>query len=267
MKDSVAEFIRELEVFGTEAEGATRFFYTWRAIHAVLSDNERILEVLNENAPFWHTVLHGLLTASLVTLGRVFDQDKKSKHNIDRLLRTAQTNLGLFSKEALAERKRQLSPGADSWLAGYLKRVYVPTDNDFRRLRRYVAIRRRIYEEKYRPLRNEVFAHRGVSGQTEIDALFAKTKNRELQQLIVFLNRLYDALWGLLYNGQKPNLRPAKYAIAQMRRQRPLLYSGHTIQEKAVHDAERFLKSLIRDAQQSLSKGPVHTKDSRATVT
>jgi hypothetical protein len=248
MSDPEAEFIRELEVFGAEAEAATKFFYTWRTVRDVLSDDENVLGVLDETSSFWHTVLHALLTASLITLGRVFDQDQHhSKHNIDRLLRAAQTDLGIFSKEALAERKRRLSPNADSWLDDYLQRVYVPTDKDFRRLRQYVAARRKTYESKYRPLRHRVFAHKGVSEQADIDALFAKTKNRELQQLIVFLNRLYDALWNLLYNGRKPNLRPARYAVRQIREQPSPLYSHHTVQENTVHETERFLKSLVRE--------------------
>jgi hypothetical protein len=250
MNSSEAEFIRELDVFGAEAEAAARFFYTWHAMHAVLSDDKSVLDVLNETSSFWQTVLHALLTASMITVGRIFDQDQShSKHNIDRLLRSAQTNLGIFSKEALAQRKRRLSPDADAWLTNYLQRVYVPTDKDFRRLRRYVAVRRKIYESKYRPIRHRVFAHKGISEQADIDTLFAKTKNRELQQLIVFLNRLHDALWDLLNNGRKPNLRPARYSVKRMRQRPSPLYSRHSVQEDAVREVERFLKSLVRETR------------------
>ena len=247
MTDPETEFIRQLGVFGEEAKAVTRFFYTWRTVHAVLSDDESILDVLNENSSFWRTILRALLTASLVTLGRVFDQDQNhSTHNVDRLLRTAQTNLGIFSKEALAKRKRRENGDAGDWLVNYLQHVYVPTDRDFRKLRRYVADQRRIYEARYRPLRHRVFAHKGVLDQAEMTALFAKTKNRELQQLIVFLNRLHDALWHLLYNGRKPNLRPARYAVRRIREQPAPLFSHNTIQEMTIHETECFLKSLTR---------------------
>jgi len=248
MTDPEAEFIRELEAFGAEAQAATRFSYAWRTVRAVISDDENVLDILNETSSFWRTVLRALLTASLVTLGRIFDQDKKSKHNIDRLLRTAQADLGVFSKEALTRRKCQRSPDADEWLVDYLQRAYVPTAKDFRRLRRYVAHRRQIDENKYRPLRNGVFAHKGVSEQAEIDALFARTKKRELQQLIVFLNRRHGALEDLLYNGRKPSLRPARYAVHRMREHPSSLHNHHTVQEEIVHETERFLRSLVREA-------------------
>lgn len=70
-------------------------------------------------------------------------------------------NLEIFSKDALADRKRRLSANADEWLAEYLRTAYEPTSEDFRRLKQHVAVRRRIYESNYKALRHAVFAHRG----------------------------------------------------------------------------------------------------------
>jgi hypothetical protein len=49
MTDHGAGLIRELEAFGMEAETAIRFFYTRRAVYAVLSEDENILAILNED--------------------------------------------------------------------------------------------------------------------------------------------------------------------------------------------------------------------------
>jgi hypothetical protein len=195
-----AQFTRELEVFDAEVASAIQFFYSWLTVLTVAGDDKRIYQFLNQRRLFWNTVLGALQTASFIALGRIFDQDS-STHSIDRLLRIARSNLTIFSKEALAERKRSTSPNADEWLTEYLRRVYVPTANDFRRLRRHVAARRNVYENNYRPLRHKVFAHKQLLDAPEIKALFAKTKIRELQQLLIFLSRLYDALWELFYNG------------------------------------------------------------------
>ncbi len=106
MTSPEAEFTRELEVFRTEAEAGVQFFYGWLTVHAVAGADKGVLRALNAAPLFWNTILGALQTASLIALGRVFDQDP-STHNINKLLKTAQSNLGIFSKEALAERKRQ----------------------------------------------------------------------------------------------------------------------------------------------------------------
>lgn len=253
MSSPETEFTRELEVFRTEAESAIQFFYSWLTVHAVASSDKRVYRVLNQAPLFWNTSLGALQTASLIALGRVFDQDP-STHNIDRLLRIAQSNLSIFSKEALAERKRRGSTNANEWLPEYIRDVYVPTSEDFRRLRRYVAARRRIYESNYRPLRHKVFAHKQASDRADIEALFAKTKIRELQQLLVFLSRLHEALWQLLNNGRKPDLRPARYSVRRMREQPSPEHRRHAVTERLIHETERFLKSLALEAQQRVAE-------------
>ena len=77
-----------------------------------------------------------LQTSFFMVLGRIFDQD--SKHNIDKLVKTAQENREIFSKGALAKRKTEQSNNADEWIDDYLKSVYEPTAKDFRELRKKV---------------------------------------------------------------------------------------------------------------------------------
>ena len=162
MNSKVVEFKRELEIFRTEGDAAVQFFYTWQTVNAVAGSDQSVHRALNRAPLFWNTSLGALQSATLVTLGRMFDPDPKN-HSITRLLSLAHSNLELFSKEALAERKRELSANADEWLQEYLKGIYVPNSDDFRRLKRHVSVRRRTYEENYRPLRHQFFAHRSAS--------------------------------------------------------------------------------------------------------
>ena len=106
-----------------------------------------------------------------------------------------------------------------------------------------VFARRRIYESNYRPLRHQVFAHKRVAAHTE--ALFAKTNIRELQRLFVFLSRLHEALWQLLYNGRKPSLRPMRYSVKRMRDQPSPEHHRRAVQELVVRETEEFLRSLV----------------------
>jgi HEPN superfamily AbiU2-like protein len=103
------------------------------------------------------------------------------------------------------------------------------------------------FEEKYRPLRHKVFAHRGVTSRAEVGELFAKTNIREMQQLLVFLGRLHEVLWQLYFNGHKPTLRPARFSVKRMLEQ-PSPNAKHSVlQERLVHETQSFLKSHSRD--------------------
>lgn len=243
LSSKASEFKRELEIFRTESDAAVQFFYAWQTVNAVASSDRSVYCALNKAPLFWNTSLGALQAATLVTLGRVFDPDT-ANHSVTRLLSIAHRNIGIFSKEALAERKREFSTNAAEWLEEYLKTVYVPTVDDFRKLKRYVAVRRRIYEENYRPLRHKLFAHRGTTERTEIAALFAKTNIRELQQLLVFLRRLHETLWQLFNNGNKPTLRPARYSVNRMREEPSPADRQTQLQERLTHETEKFVRSL-----------------------
>lgn len=242
-----AEFETQLELFRTEGQSAMQFFYAWDSTHAVAAKDNSVVRLLNQAPLFWNTALGALQASTFVALGRVFDPDPKN-HSVTRLLALAHSNLDIFSKDALAARKRKLSADADEWLPEYLRDVYVPTGNDFRRLKRHVALRRKIYEQNYRPLRHMVFAHRGVATRAEVSELFAKTNLRELRQLLVFLGRLYEALWQLYFNGHKPNLRPARFSVNRMLEQPSPNVKDGKLQERLVHETSQFFKRHGADA-------------------
>ena len=98
-------------------------------------------------------------------------------------------NERIFSKVALAERKRRGSANAGDWLDEYMRDVYVPTPADFKRIRRYVDARRKIYESNYKKLRNKQEAHKDRIDQKTVQYLLARTSSRELEKLLVFLLR------------------------------------------------------------------------------
>jgi len=241
-------FYNELEVFRTEAESGIQFFYSYLAIHAIAGEHKQVHRLLNSAPLFWNTALGALQTSAFIALGRVFDQ--QSKHNVDRLLKIAQSNMTIFSKRALAGRKRRASPDADEWLDEYLRDVYVPNADDFRRLRRHVAKRRRIYEDNYRAPRHQVFAHKEISAKEDVQALFGKTNVRELQQLMIFLRRLHESLWQLYNNGRKPTLQPARYSVKRIREQPSSEHRGRALQERLTHEIEVFLRAAVDGAQQ-----------------
>jgi len=242
MTSSEQRFIRELEVFRTEAQSGAQFLYGYLTLNSILSENKKALKAVNKTPLFWNTTMGALQTAFFIVLGRIFDQ--RSTHNIDRLLKLAQENIGIFSKEVLADRKRQDSSNADEWLDDYLKTSYEPTSKEFRDLRRKVKDYRNLYEANYRDIRHKIYAHKEVSEAEEVQKLFSKTNIRELQKIFVFINALYEALWQLLYNGRKPDLRPMRYSVKRMVRDRKPDWQSQSAQEIMVGEIDDFLKIL-----------------------
>ncbi len=242
-------FERELEIFRTEEETVTQFFYAYEAVHNVAADQQQVRALLNQAPLFWNTCLGALQTASIIALGRVFDQS--SEHNIDRVLGIAQKNLGIFSKSALGLRKQGNGPTRPVWLDDFLRDVYEPTAKDFRRLRAHINKRRKIYNSNYADLRHKWFAHKEVSDPEQAAELFGKTNIRELQKIFAFLGKLYRALWELFFNGRKPVLRPLRYSTRRMRDLPSPTSLQTTVQERITHEAQKFLLSAATGTQQT----------------
>lgn len=235
-----ALFARELNIFRTETEQATQFYFALLAINDVARDDKMVRALLNRTALFWNTCAGALQTSAFIALGRVFDQ--KSAHNVDKVLRIAQDNPQVFSKAALARRLERTDPKGSSWIDEFVQDAYQPTPKDFRRLRTYVREWRRIYDANYRDVRHKFFAHKETAEEAEVAELFMKGTNLELQRMFRFLGQLHRALWQLFFNGRKPVLRPARYSVARMRK-KPALpsYSGVGIQEHITREAQEFL--------------------------
>jgi hypothetical protein len=242
MKAADTEFGRELEVFRKEEEVAQQYFFGYLALRDLAAGNAEMLRLLNTTPLFWITTHHALLLATFVALGRVFDQ--KSRHNVDRLLKVATLDLGLFSKASLARRK-EAEGIARAQADAFVFDAYEPTAADFRFLRKEVVARRRVYEARYRNIRDKIFAHRELSHGKAADALLAKTNIDEMKALFGFLHALHDSLWELLFNGRRPVLRVADFVLPPA----PVI-PGQRLKpgETVAHEVRAFFKTLGPDS-------------------
>jgi hypothetical protein len=239
MTGAAEQFEHHLEEFRKEVQGGIQFFYAGLAINGTAASNDYVLEALNEASLFWNTNIAALQLSYFVTLGRIFDQ--KSGYNIDRLIALAQNNIDLFSKRALAERKRNSSSNAHEWLDDYLKDAYEPTHDDFRCLRRYVRKYRGIYQANYDPIRDRIYAHKELATQSDKHDLFSKTKILEIEKLFVFLDHVYNILWQLYINGRAPAIRRIPFSITHMLRGPRRLGRSRTVQEDLTSETQKFL--------------------------
>lgn len=236
MKDPETDFEEELEVFRTEVQSGTQFFYSYLAIYAEIGKNKKALDGINKTPLFWATNIGALHTASFISLGRIFDQ--KSNHNVDRLIRKAQNYPHIFSKPALGKRKKKGSPNADEWLP-----------DDFRRIRKHVKKYRKIYEQNYKDIRRKIFAHKELSDKSSINELYKKTQIGELQKIFIFLNKLYEAFWELYHNGRKPVLRPMRHSVVSITEKRRQEWESRGVHENIVSETQDFFKLFTLKTQ------------------
>lgn len=241
-------FVRELEILRRESDAAAQFLYSWLAFHNYARESRAARMAINKNALFWNTTLGALQTSLFISLGRIFDKDPRN-HCINRLLSEASENPQIFSRAFLAARKRKQSPGA-AWIRTYVKDAYVPTAEDFRRLVRYVAKKRQIYEKAYEPIRHKIFAHSGAGSREKKDALFSKTEIGELQRLVLSLRAFHEAMWQLYFNGIKPTIKVGKYSANSMNRDVLMMPFNAPVEQRVFAETFNTLRLYVTGAQQ-----------------
>lgn len=228
-------FEHELEIFRRECDEAVQHLYAYLTMHAVAGDQQAVRRLYNGAPLFWLTTLRALQTSLFIVLGRIFSFE--SEHNVGVLLRVAEQDRVIFSREALATRRGSI-PGLD--VQEYVRDAYAPTNDDFRSLRREVRDWRRIYEANYRAVRNQIFAHVEVSRSEDVDALFARTNIQELEVLVTDLVTFHFRLQELLQNGTRPVLRRANSSVQELRKLTPADRRG-SLPVRVIDDTERTL--------------------------
>jgi hypothetical protein len=231
-------FHDELEIFRKEEEMAQQLFFAWLSVRNLSAGDPAVLKAMNDTPLYWSNSQYALLLGAFVILGRVFDQN--SKHNVDRLIRVASEDLTVFSLEALRARKESLRISAEE-AAEYVEGKHALSAGDVRALRKQVADHRRIYEERYRDVRDKVFVHKETAVQDEIDALFARTNIEEMKGIFGFLHGLHDAMWELLFNGRRPDVKPFKFVLPPDPPADRSLAPG----ERIFHDGHMVLRKML----------------------
>lgn len=233
------QFLTQLGNFDNEARNAARYVYADLAIQHAASKSKRLLNHLNETPTFWLTTSAAFQTAAYISLGRIFD--KNSRYNIDQLLCSAESNISLFQREALAERKREGQTPDPPWLDEYLDNAYYPGPHDFTRLKVKVEEYRSLYDKAIKPARNKYIAHREKQGHKEVSSLFGRGLVKDLWRLTTFLQQLHEVLWELFHNGRKPRFRPMRYSVAAMFDKPP---SGTSAHEDIVRETQKLMQFI-----------------------
>lgn len=227
-----AEFLERLETFRQEADQCAQFLYTYLSIHTLAGDDSEIRHGLDRDALFWNTVLGALQTAIFIALDRVFDA--KGKHGVAALCAFAKQHEQIFSRRALAQRKG----------ASYAAGAQEPESSDFQGMALIVRSLVDIYNCKYLPIRNKVFAHRVFSKHEPVAQLFSKTDIGELERMTTLLGQFQRMWFDAYHNGNCLKLGSARHSVREMLN-KP---SGSTllkpVQEAVTASTKSVMKSI-----------------------
>jgi hypothetical protein len=180
-----------------EINYAAGIFELQEEINRLVSSDEAICKMLNDDALFWKIQEHSLQMSLFITLGRIFDEDENAC-SIHRVLKETLKHKEFFSKNALAARKCVGGTKLDS-------DTWNPNTQELRLLKKALATQAKKFTEIYRPIRHQVYAHSIVIDETEVE-LFKKTNRAEVKNILEFLRELIAVIEDLYLNGRKPVL-------------------------------------------------------------
>ena len=243
------EYEKALKTFETQVGEATQIWFAASAMQEAAKRSRATLEAINATPLYWRTVQGALERFTLIAIGKIFDQSRRTPKNIDTILRlTYQAREGVLSKPALEGRKREGSATADEWLRDYMARAHNPQKSDVRRLHKLVKKYRKIYSSQYEEIRNRHIAHTDIVDEVELAALYAKTNIRDLERLIIFLNKFHNTLWNVFFNGTRARLRPMRYSARSLGRKKMSDLRRGAVHEDMVFQTRECLRILTAGA-------------------
>lgn len=201
---SEQQFLDLYNVISTEVENAFVLYYQFEELNRLWTDDIAIFEAIHRHIQFWLAYRHSIQASLLITVTRLFDTTDKAK-TIPRLVTAVANNLQLFDEPSL--RRRKANGGNPPWLDDFMKDAWLPTSSgDFRSLQVALKPHTKRINTIYRPIRNNVLAHRIMDDIEAAHALFPQTNRKELGETLIFLRDLKQVIWDLYYNGKQPIL-------------------------------------------------------------
>jgi hypothetical protein len=206
------KFLEALSIFERQVAEATQYWFAAATINEVSKNDRKVFRAFQATPLFWLTVRGGLEHQAIIALARIFGQRAANPINIDSLRQLIyESRATVFSKAAFAARGKPKE---------LVDRAHELTPADFRRMSTLVKKYRKFYEEQFAPIRNRYIAHSDEVTAADLSGMFAKTRIRDFERMLEFLNRFHDALWHLYYNGMRPTFRVHRSSVRALVRDR-----------------------------------------------
>jgi hypothetical protein len=216
-------YVEYHEHFSNEVYQATACYVIWKNLQNEPAKDKDLLRAFNTTPLSWVCIRHSMMVSLIMSLGRIFDTDGDAV-SIDDLIKSCITDIQVFSKNSLQQRKLQ-NHGAEEWIASYMENAYEPTSSDFNRLKPDIKKFREIYEKFYRPIRHKIFAHSDKQYQSKTDDLWQATAAANIEDVLNFLEDFNLTIKATYLNGRKPELKGRKIDEEQFSKDIKLLLS------------------------------------------
>ena len=208
------EYGKLLYLIRDQIETAAAAFYTAEAINRFALENSANHDKLNRDARFWNLQVHGMQTAYLMGLGRLFDTNRDA-HTMMELLTATENYPGLFSKEELRARKLRVAGNQNSdVIEASLEGIWEPTRAELGQPRKEVKKSICLYRAKYKTIRDGIFGHLGKD-QGKVANALSKTLLAEIDLMFLDLLEVMDMLFALFDNGVRCERRIGPHRFAR----------------------------------------------------
>ncbi len=196
-----------------ETETTLRVLYALKQFRLFITKQEDV-EKLNENADFWLIYESSLRTNLFVGIRRLYE-GKYDTFNFHTFMFHCIKNVDLFSKESLRERKMAASANADEWIDDYMKDVYEPTEEDFKKLARGVRNNSKKMKGIYTEAASKIYAHAVHMDHATIASITNKLSFEEIEAALLSIWHTYDQIWQMYENGREPQFDIGSYPYEQ----------------------------------------------------
>jgi AbiU2 len=200
-----------LNEFDAEIGAAIGSFHAWKAINQLAAMAREIHRGLNANARFWNLFLHTCQVTLFVTLGRIFDRTRGT-FTVHRFIADCKARVGEFTPASFEARRTAENHGVrPDYLDDFMQTYYAAQAKDFDALEKEVAPYATRFEAIYKPIRDNLMAHRSANAGELTDDLFGATEIHEVEKVLEFLHRVWAVVNELYLNGRKTGLTGHRY--------------------------------------------------------
>jgi len=212
MATNLAKTVQELlDEFDAELAAAIGSFHSWKAVNQLAAMRPELLRTLNANARSWNAIMHSHQVTLFVVLGRIFDTNKGT-FNVHKFLDGCKARVGEFSAASFETRRIAGSRGVrPDYLTEFMKNYYAARPKDFEELEEQVAAHAKRFKTVYKPIRDQLMAHRNANAKALSSDLFKATDLSEVEKMLAFLHRVWAVVNELYMNGRKTDLVSHRY--------------------------------------------------------
>ena len=192
-----------------ETETTIRMLYALKKFRLLVSRQEDVNK-LNENPDFWRIFEVSVRTNLFIGIRRLYE-GKQGTFNFQQVINKCIENIDEFSSKTLKQRKLNGSYNTDEWIDSYMKNVYEPSVDDFRKLAKIVREKSKRMKGIYTDAASKIYAHAIHMDYSSIKEITDKLSFDEIESALESIWHCYNQIWQMYENGREPVYEVSKY--------------------------------------------------------